>query len=338
MAVNRWVIHFLLAVGLPTLPACFISTRPHATDKTSEPTTTKTAWISGQPVESGFAVLPRVPGERVPLQEPDSPKPADTHPVAAAISTMQVARPAVPDGVSPPASPPGPLPPIAIPQPTPVEPPLLAAVRAYLDNHPEQAIEQLKALDKPNQELMLQLIPALVRASRMNLQQASPLELGVLLGQLETPVAALSARAPLVVEKSCFCRAVKNYGRYDPWPDRHAFAPGSLAGLYVEVGNVPSVPASTPSDGPGFITELVCTLQVRDAAGTPIPLVDRKTRKPVPMLYDTKRDFTHSAIRDYFVVFWFPVPPRPGAYTVSFEVRDPAGHRAVERIMPFRVQ
>jgi hypothetical protein len=339
MAANRWVAHLLLTLGLPMLPACFISTRPRATDRTPE-STTQTAWVSGHPVESGFAVLPRAPGERVPLHEPDSANPAQATIVSADAGATQPERPAVPDGVAPPVSPPGPLPPIAIPQPT-VEPPLLAAVRAHLDNHPEQAIEHLKALDKPNQDLMLQLIPALVRASRMNLQQASPLEVGVLLSQLERPIAALSARAPLSVEKACFCRSVNNYGRYDPWPDQHTFAPGSLAGLYVEVRNVPSVPISTPTDGPGFVTELVCTLQVRDKAGTPIPLVvvdPSKKRKLVPMLYTTKRDFTRSAIRDYFVVFWFPVPSRPDGYTVSFEVRDPDGHRTVKRIMPFRVQ
>jgi hypothetical protein len=340
MAVNRWVVHLLLLLGLPTLPACFISTRPRATDTNAEPAT-KTAWVSGHPVETSFAVLPRVPGERVPLQETTPPGHSETMPVAADGGSEQITRPAVPDDVAPPAGPPGPLPPITIPTPTPPEPPLLAAVRAYLDNHPERAVEHLNALDKANQDLVLQLVPALVQASRMNMRQASPLELGVLQGQLERPVAALSARAPLAVEKACFCRAVSNFGRYDPWPDGHAFRPGSLAGLYVEVRNVPSVPASTPTDGPGFVTELVCTLQIRDRAGTPVPLVvvdPNNKKKLVPMLYTTKRDFTRSAVRDYYVAFWFPAPPQPGAYTVSFEVRDPAGQRAVERIMPFKVQ
>ena len=60
----------------------------------------------------------------------------------------------------------------------------MAAVRAYLDDRPDLAVEHLKALDKPNQELMLQLIPAVVKGSRASLTRAGPHDLGVLLVDL----------------------------------------------------------------------------------------------------------------------------------------------------------
>ena len=80
------------------------------------------------------------------------------------------------------------------------------------------------------------------------------------------------------------------------------------------------------AEGDGFVTELACTLQVTDAGGAVVPLMDRN-RRLVPALTDTKRDFTRSPIRDYFLLFRFPIPDRPGEYTVTVKVLDPAGGR-----------
>jgi hypothetical protein len=327
MAANRWATHLLLAAGLPTLPACLVSTGagPAAEPAQSPPTASVSG--SSRPL---FGEL-RKPGEHIPLR--------DAPPAVAGLPPPTIPPPDVP--AEPPATaevaPPQPIPTTVVVARSPADdPPLVAALRAFLDNRPDLARKHLEALDGPNQELMLQLIPAIVGASRANLTQPST-EVGDLSRQLEAPVAALSAKAPLAIEKACFCRAVRNFARYEPLPDRHAFAPGSWAEVYVEVRNVPSIPASTPTEGDGFLTRLVCTLQVRDAAGAVVPLPD-KTHKPVPTLHDDKRDFTRSPIRDYFLLFRFPVPPKPGAYTVSFEVQDPATGRAVSRTMPFRVQ
>lgn len=218
----------------------------------------------------------------------------------------------------------------------PPDPPLVAAVRAFLDNRHDEAVEHLKALDKPNQELMLQLIPAVVRASQINLAKAGPTELGMLAGQLESPAAALAARGPLGLDKACFCRSVSNFGRYSPLSEGYAFRPGAVAELYVEVRNVPSEPSSAPGEE-GFVTKLHCTLQVRDGTGTVVELLDRNG-KPVPALHVPKRDVTRSPIRDYFLLFRFPVPTKPGSYAVTVEVADPATGRAVSRTMPLRVQ
>ena len=218
----------------------------------------------------------------------------------------------------------------------PADPMLVGVVRAFLDNRPDLAKKQLEGLDGPNQELMLQLIPALVRASQTNLAQPNT-EVGELARQVEAALAVLTARAPLAIEKACFCRALKNFARYEPLPERHAFRPGEWAEVYVEVRNVPSIPASSPTEGEGFLTRLVCTLQCRDAAGAVVPQPDQ-TNKLVPTLHDDKRDFTRSPVRDYFLRFCFRTPAKPGAYTITFEVQDPASGRAVSRTMPFRVQ
>jgi hypothetical protein len=320
MAANRWAIHLLVACGLPTLPACLVGTgsKPPA-DSTQPP---PTATVSTVP-RTGFAELISGPGQRVPLHEPHGtlvshPLPPHDPP---AVIVEEVPRPRE-------------LPTIV--QAPPKDPALVSAVRAFLDDRPDLAKEYLKGLDASNQELMLQLIPAVVRASQVNLTQPST-EVGDLARQLEGPAAALASKAPLAVEKACFCRAPKNFARYQPLPDRYAFRPGEWSELYVEVRNVPSVPASTPADGEGYLTRLVLTLQVRDAAGAVVPLPD-ENYKPVPTLHYDKRDFTRGPVRDYFLLFRFPVPAKPGAYTVTFEVQDPATGRAVSRTMPFRVQ
>lgn len=206
----------------------------------------------------------------------------------------------------------------------------MAAVRDYVNGQPERAVEHLKALDQPNQELMLQLIPAVVRASQLDLAHASPTEMGVLAEQLREPAEQLAARAPLILDRVCFCRWVKNFGRYEPLPEGHAFHCCSLAELYVEVRNVPSVAVQNPAEGAGYVTKLACTLQVFDASGAVVPLTDR-SRNTVPALTETKRDFTRSPIRDYFLLFRFPLPNRPGLYDIAIKVHDPAGGREVTR-------
>lgn len=329
MSANRWAILLLLLVGLPTLPACLVSTGSGTPGESAPPTQPATITTLPKPL---FADLR--PGESRLLHEP-----------APGVPTSMPPPPVIPPTELPitaEVSPPPKLPAtVTADKPPPADPVLVAAVRAFLADRPDLAKKQLEALDGPNQELMLQLIPALVRASQTNLAQPNT-EVGDLARQVEAALAALSARAPLAIEKACFCRAPKNFARYQPLPDRYAFRPGEWAEVYVEVRNVPSIPASRPAEGEGFLTRLVCTLQCRDAAGAVVPLRDQNN-KLVPTLHDDKRDFTRSPVRDYFLLFRFETPTKPGAYAITFEVQDPASDRpgsgrAVSYTMPFRVQ
>lgn len=327
MSANRWASHLLLMAGLPTLPACLVSTGPGSPVEITPPA--QSASVTTLP-GSIFADLR--PGESRPLHEPT--------PLVADIPPPTIPPPDVPTTVEVSAPPKLPTT-ITVDKPAPADPMLVAVVRAFLNDRPDLAKKQLEGLDGPNQELMLQLIPALVRASQTNLAQPNT-EVGELARQVEAALAVLTARAPLAIEKACFCRALKNFARYEPLPERPAFAPGTWAEVYVEVRNVPSIPASSPTEGEGFLTRLVCTLQVRDAAGAVVPQPDQ-TNKLVPTLRDDKRDFTRGPIRDYFLRFCFRTPAKPGTYTVTFEVQDPASDRpgsgrAVSRTMPFRVQ
>ena len=324
----------MFAAALLVQPACLLTsshpeaipitppgyTPPPASEMLPVPQSTPVATTS----EHKFAELIRAPGERLPMNAE-----------VATVEGRSVAQPVEPVKPAATVSEPPPLPPLATPPPP--DAPVVAAVRAFVNNDAAEAEKQLRTLDKPNQELMLQLIPALVQASRMNLTQASPTEVGVLVGQLQAPADALASKVPLGIEKACFCRWVKNFGRFEPLPEGHTFKPGAVAELYVEVRNVPSTPAKRSDEQDGFVTQLACTLQLRDTNGSVVELTDRN-RHPVPALTETKRDFTRSPIRDYFLLFRFPVPTSPGSYSVSVEVRDPATGRAVSRVIPVRVQ
>ncbi|OWK41063.1 hypothetical protein [Fimbriiglobus ruber] len=341
MSFHRWVSPLLLATGLAGLPACTFH------GQLATPDTGKAGDGTVAQSDSEFGVLR--PGERVAMH-PRGPGPDGPSPFAADPSSPPPPAP-LPGGVfeavpasrstafTTPAQPATPTPPPSAPAaaPAPPDPPLVAAIRAHLDGHPERAVQCLEALDKPNQELMLQVIPALVRMSQIDVARASPHDVGMIVGQLESTASSLAPRAQLYIEKACFCRAARNFGRYEPLPDQYTFKPGTLAELYVEVKNVPSEPTSTPTDGDGYVTTLVCKLRLHDETGGVVELTDRN-RKPVPVLQDTKRDFTRSPIRDYFLLFRFPVPAAPGKYSVALEVLDPASGRAVSKPMMFRVQ
>jgi hypothetical protein len=287
---------------------------------------------AGGPPSEFAAIYPRTPGERVAKQDLVGP-PATA--VAGAGPTIPPPEPLTPPA---PVETPGVLPDIPV-EPLETDPPLVHAIRAFLNDQPKLALEHFQSLDPVNQELMKRLVPALVQATRKNLAQASPNEVGMLVDQLDEATALLTPRASLYIEKACFCDDVKNFGRYKPLPEGSAFRPRALVTIYTEVRNVPSEPVTNPAEGEGFMTRLACSLEMRDAAGNVIEIeLTDTSRKRVPKLQVLKEDFTRSRLKDYFIMLWFETPSRPGTYTVTFEVRDPKTGRAVSKPMSFRVQ
>lgn len=264
------------------------------------------------PRGTGFAELPRRPGERVAR----NPEPEPTKPVAAA---------------KPPDAPVS----VAV-APPPPEAPLTAAVRAYLDNRPEAAAASLKGLDAPNQALMAQLLPPVVALSRVNLGRAGPAEVALLVGQIEAPLKGLSAKA-LTVAKATFCSDPGGFGHYTPLPEGHVYRPGDLAEVYVELRNVPSVLVQTPGDEL-YLTHLNRTLRLRDAAGDVVPLTDEE-RRPAAALESVQKRYSRSPVRDYANTFRVLVPRKPGRYTLTAEYSDPdpKSWRGVSRGMSFTV-
>ena len=276
---------------------------------------------------SQFAVLPRLPGETISLHPavtvakivpPDEPTPADP-PTPEPLKTEPVES----------------LPPLDHP---PAPSPLARAIQAFSDGQPDKAVDHLAAFGKPNQELLLQLIPALVQASKIDLSRSDGEELQALARQFETAATALAKRAGLGIAKAAICLAVDGYGLFTPVKDKSALLRDSRYSLYVEIGNVPSTPSVRPDGADGFLTVLECEMRVADEHGGVVEIVDVTTKQPGPSSKKTKTEFTRSPVRDYYVAAVLKTPARPGAYTVTFEVRDPRTGQSASRTVGFRVQ
>jgi len=307
------------AFALGPLPACLTITK---TVKPSEAT------VTAAPGASDFASFPKRPGLLVRKNPeaktdlPAAPMPTPVEPVTPpAIADVHVVK----------AGNPSPLP--AIPSAT--EPDLLAALKAFLNNKPNDAIDLLKSLDRFNQDFTLALMPLLVRGAQMNLASANPEEIALMVQQLDGLARRLEPRAALKVEKVTFCRKFEGFGRFDPWHEAKPYGQGDLALLYFEVRNVGSEPVPGPR-GEQFQSRLAVNIEVRDAQGN---LVEQTSpndfRRRVPIFRDSVSQHTRSQIRDFCRIYRISVPTQPGVYTVTVEVRDPGRHR-VARSQPVR--
>lgn len=327
MHVRRWLMLVFAPAVLAALPACvsngpILPLRPKVEPFVPPPV--KATSGKARPNGDKFASLK--PGESVALNP------------AAAVSH----HPIVPIEPDPPADPPPTVqvPPATLP-PLEVEPmtPLVYAIRAFQDNQPDKAVEYLKEFDKPNQELLLQLIPAVVQASKANLGKPDADEATALARQFEAAAATVLKRTGFGIRKAVVCLAVDGFGVYTPVTDPNALRRGSLYSVYLELDNVPCLPDVREKDGAkGFLTRLECEMRVSDEFGQTVEIQDVTTKSVGSKSTTIKREFTRSPVRDYFLPAVLQTPTRPGAYTVTFEIRDPRTGRSVSKPIPFRVQ
>ena len=276
------------------------------------------------PSPGEFASFPKRPGEVV-----------RTNPTIAAVASKPepkvepvVATIADPDVV--PASDPG-VPSVAIPSTT--DPTLVAALRAYVENRPDDAIRLLQSLDRSNQDFALALMPVLVRGTQLNMAAANPDDVAVLVEQLHALAARLEPKAALKVEKVTFCRKVTGFGRFEPWPETQPYKPNDLAVLYFEMRNVGGEAVSGPN-GESYLSRAVVSLEERDANQKLIEQTDPADwRRRVSIARFDHADHTRTPLHDYSRTYRISVPAQPGVYTVTVEVKDAAGKR-VARSQP----
>ncbi len=298
---------------------------------------TTTTEVPKAPAPRGGDFASLRPGEAIPT------RPVETKSVAE--KPAPKTEPA-PDPIAPPppdrvlevvkAAEPGQFP-LTLSQPVP-DPPLLAAMRAYVENRPDDAIRHLEKLDRPNQEFALAVMPVLARGAAINHAAPDPQEAAHLADQLNAAAVRLEAKAALRVEKVAFCKKISGFGRYDPWPTAQPYRPGDLAQLYVEVRNLGST-SEAGKGGEAYVSRAVVSLEVRDAKGTVVEQTDPADyRQRVPVVRFPHDEPSRSPIRDYFQPYRINIPSKPGVYTVTVEVRDPAsGRTARSQPAEFRV-
>lgn len=261
------------------------------------------------------------------------PRVVDARPVeplpAAPVERTSFPAPLNPPTASPlPAAPPSP--------PRAPDAPLVEALRRILDRQPAAALALLQRYDSPSREVLLALLQLAVPLGEGGLEQATPQETAALLEQLHSVLAALRARAPLLLDKLCFCRReVRNFGKFDALPQGHTFQtgsegrPGELVEVYVEVRNF-----ACRLRNNAYETALAGSVEIHDFRGE---VVWRKDFPAWPDRSQTPR-------QDYFLTFGFHVPPRlpPDAtYTLWVQVKDVGAEgapRVARRSLDFRVR
>lgn len=210
-----------------------------------------------------------------------------------------------------PVPPPRPLSLTVEPAKPTVDPPLVAALRCLLEKRSGDAVGQLLRYDKPTQDLLLCLLPALARLGEGGLDKATPEELAHLMAQLESALASLRPRSALVIDKMCYCRDIDRYGVFEELPEQHPFRPGELVEVYVAVRNY-----ATVQHGDHYEIRLASSLEIKDGDQPAQP-----EKKPVVREHlDRSRTPRH----DHFFSYRFYVPENlpPGRYTLRLKIAD----------------
>ena len=289
---GRWAV---LAVWA-TASGCVVSVG----DKPAPPPVPATADVAPA---SGFAAerLPPPGGFRpdhpqLAAAEPPPPRPADPPPVV--VPSLKPPPEYVAASFAPPDS------------------PAVAAVRHLEAGRPQDAEVALAALPAGAGGTVLPLLVAAVQAAGA---KGGPAGVAEVVRTLDAAAAGLAAQAPLEVTRAALCGDVKGFARYDPLPDRPVLRAGKrdTVWMYLELRNVVAQP-----QGDRFVVRLNLSLLVRDAAGA---VVDQYAEPPemVPL---------RGPRRDNSAALWFRAPERPGSYTVTMRVTEPAAdNRGVSR-------
>lgn len=263
------------------------------------------------------------PGERIPKAEV-----VVLAPQSKASEPDEPASPIVPPPpVQASATVPNPLPYNTLLQPREQGPrpdgPLVSAIRAHLDNQYGAAVNYLGGFDKPNQELLLLLLPLLDSARNTDLTGHDPRSVAALAKQVDAVGDLVNKSAPLEIKTTAFVHRVVQFGIYDPLPAGYRFLPGGIGLLYAEIDRTSDPPAVLSNGEAGYVTKLEGTLQLKDATGQVVTLYDKESGKMLPELPFKRADFTRSPVRDFFLKIEFPVPEKPGRYSLVLEIRDP---------------
>jgi hypothetical protein len=201
---------------------------------------------------------------------------------------------------------------------------LVRAVQAFQQNRPDEAVELLKTYDPATQQVLLSLMPALVRLSEGKLQSLKPEEMDILLDQLSRVPNMLRPRASLRAENVRLCREVHNFAHVEPFPERHPFRAGDIVYLYMELANF----SCTPDPKGGYTIRLASSLELKDQSGAVVWRADPKE----------SADQVSTPPQDYYRNFRLCVPAvPPGTYTLAVKTIDRPTGREVRKAIEVRV-
>jgi hypothetical protein len=210
-------------------------------------------------------------------------------------------------------------------KPKPVEdPPLVAALRHFLNHENADAIDCLRSYPKPARELLSSLLPLIVRLTEPS-EWKDPREVAVLMEQLGQVRDSLRPLAPLSIDKMRLVSSIQSFGVYQPLPDDQPLYAGDFVQVYTELQNF-----STRQDGNLHAIRLRSRVEICDFDGKTCWRYDfRDANKP-----DLSTSLRHDFFNNY--TFYLPSIP-PGRYTLRLQVTDMPTQRTVTRTLDFRV-
>lgn len=190
--------------------------------------------------------------------------------------------------------------------------PSVQVLRGLLDRRPEEEInEQLKTYDPVTREALLVMMGSIVQLEQGGgIERIPPRDLAAWTNRLNTLTASLRSRSQLILERSCFCNRINNFGDFVLLPAEHSFFyPGELAHVYVQARNL-----SCRRRGDKYATVLKARLEVYDENSRLNPSITWG-----PML---REDISASPRQDYYINFRFLVRCPPGLYTLRITLED----------------
>jgi hypothetical protein len=211
------------------------------------------------------------------------------------------------------------------------DPPLVAALRCYLNRKPAEAVVCLERYDRVNQDLLLCLLPLVVRLSEGSLQKCDSRELTNLLAELERLRRLIQPSAQLVIDKMCFVDgidAIKGFGVYRQLEEEHEFQPGDVLQVYAELQNFSS--AKDERTGLSAI-RLKSEIRILDFNGRRVELKN--------FADEEGPDQSQTPRHDFFISYTWQLPRNmpDGRYTLRLLVTDVPTNRQAERTLDFRV-
>jgi hypothetical protein len=204
------------------------------------------------------------------------------------------------------------------------DPPLVAALRCFVEKRPADAVVFLDHLDRTSQEMLLSLLPFAARLSESGPQRFSPQEAAAALAQLNNIETPLRQQAPLCIKKMCFCKNIKKYGVYDALPNEPTLHPGDYVKVYAELQNFTS-----EWDTQHDCIHVVSNIEVRDF---------HQRRVWGYTFHDCQADVSQSRRQDFFNHCDFLFPDlQPGPYILWLQVIDLPTGRKAEQTLDFHV-
>jgi hypothetical protein len=203
--------------------------------------------------------------------------------------------------------------------------PILTALRYYQADSPDRATQALDPIDPGNRDMLKAILPLAARLGASDGKPANAEEVAATVAYLEAAAAALRPNAALRIARLCYCRPVQaptRFGVYQPLEGRHAFRPGEVVAVYVEMRNFTCEPK-----GDMYQTHLGSKVEVLDAAGQRAHRFD----------FDAA-DASLSPRQDYCHVGRFLLPRLPaGDYTLRLTVTDRPTKREAQASLDLRV-